>query len=131
MADKTITENNIIIEGKSFYSCTKHPATKGKYPSNKYELGISDFDIKSLDNQLEPYVKDDDGVNYIKVANTKYPFRMYDKDMNEYNEPVSIPNGTSIRVAFSIKWSEKWNKEYLSVEGIQVLDELVKYNPFD
>ena len=41
------------IKGLSMYSSTAKPATKGEYPSNCYEVGLTDVDIVKTKNDTE------------------------------------------------------------------------------
>ena len=85
------------IKGLSMYSSTAKPATKGEYPSNCYEVGLTDVDIVKTENDTEEYwlvdyitehskeidIKDEDGntigeQSMFKIKNSRFEIPMFD-----------------------------------------------------
>lgn len=143
MAKKTdntseLLMNNVMISGEAFYCFTTKVNRTGKFPSNCYEIGIANPVCDSGDD-ISAYiktakVKDDKGkefeVPYIKIANSKYQFAMFDKFAEKLEKPVSLSNGTAIRVNCNEKYNKQFDTNYLVVSAVQVLDDITEFNPF-
>lgn len=126
------------IKGKAFYCFTTKRNDKGKYPSHSYEIGIKDPVI--ADTALEKFIKTrriivEDGTevieDYIKIANSKYEFPMFDKNANRLDHSVAIPNDTKIIIDVDVKVNKEYDKEYLVVKGVQICEDIKEYNPFE
>ena len=123
------------IKGKAYYCFTTKKNSKGKYPSHCYEIGI--LDPTSTDD-IDKFVKTRttivDGAeiieHYIKIANSKYEFPMFDMDANRLSSSVAIPNGTEITIEADIKTNKEYNREYLVVKAVQINEHIQEYNPF-
>ena len=137
------------IKGFSMYSLTTKPATKGEYPSNCYEVGLTDIDIVQTKNDeekdwLEDYIADhskdvdikDENGNTIgtramfKIKNSRFEIPMFDMNANRLPKAVALSNGTPITLELAKQHSDKFNTEYLVVKAIQVNEPIKEYNPF-
>lgn len=136
------------IKGNSYYSTTTKKNTKGKYPSNCYEVGLTDIDLSNVtdedeleqvekfisEHQKEVDVKEDGKVigttSALKIANSKYEIPMFDMNANRLENAVPLANGTPINIEVEIKHSDKFNTDYMTVKAIQVLEPIKEFNPF-
>ena len=137
------------IKGLSMYSLTTKPATKGEYPSNCYEVGVTDIDIIQTKNDeekdwLADYIADhskdvdikDENGNTIgtqamfKIKNSRFEIPMFDMTANRLPKAVALSNGTPITLELAKQHSDKFNTEYLVVKAIQVNEPIKEYNPF-
>lgn len=136
------------IKGKSLYSSTVRPATKGEYPSNCYEVCITDIEIVKATNEEEKFlteylnehlkdveIKDKDGnviekVKALKIANSRYEIPMFDQNANRLPKAVPISNGVEITLELQKNHSDKFKTDYLVVKAIQVNEPIKEFNPF-
>ena len=137
------------IKGLSMYSSTAKPATKGEYPSYRYEVGLTDVDIVKTKNDTEKDwlvdyikehsqeidIKDKDGntigtQSMFKIKNSRFEIPMFDMNANRLSKAVALPNGTPITLDLAKQHSDKYNKDYLVVKAIQVNEPIKEYNPF-
>lgn len=137
------------IKGLSMYSLTTKPATKGEYPSNCYEVGLTDIDIIQTKNDeekdwLADYIanhskdvdiKDENGNTIgtqamFKIKNSRFEIPMFDMNASRLPKAVALSNGTPITLELAKQHSDKFNTEYLVVKAIQVNEPIKEYNPF-
>lgn len=124
-------------KGLSFYSHTNKPETKGKYASNKYGVGLKDFEFNTKDDELVKFINDNfvrenkDGIEFIKSNNSIYPITVYDKNNKRFDESIPLSNDTMIYVSFSIKINPQSMKPYLIVNGVKLTEDYKPYNAFD
>lgn len=137
------------IKGLSMFSSTTKPATKGEYPSNCYEVGLTDIDIIQTKNNeekdwLADYIADhskdvdlkDENGNTIgtqamfKIKNSRFEIPMFDMNANKLPKAVALSNGTPITLDLAKQHSDKYNTDYLVVKAIQVNEPIKEYNPF-
>ena len=137
------------IKGLSMYSLTTKPATKGEYPSNCYEVGLTDIDIVQTKNDeekdwLADYIaahskdvdiKDKNGNTIgtqalFKIKNSRFEIPMFDMNANRLPKAVALSNGTPITLELAKQHSDKFNTDYLIVRAIQVNEPIKEYNPF-
>lgn len=137
------------IKGLSMYSSTTRPATKGDYPSNCYEVGLTDIDIVSAKNDKEKdwlldYIADhskdvdikDENGNTIgtqamfKIKNSRFEIPMFDMNAVKLPRAVPLSNGTPITLELAKRHSAEYNKDYLVVKAIQVNEPIKEFNPF-
>lgn len=137
------------ITGKSMFSSTTKKSTKGKFPTHCYEIGITDINIEDYNNELDKeflsdyidkhlktveYTDNETGevveVQILKIANSKYQFPMFDMNAERLEKSVPLSNGTNIRLELAKRYSEEFKTDYIVVKAVQVLDEIIDYNPF-
>ena len=128
--------DEFFISGKAMYCFTTRPNTKGNLPSNKYEVCVTNMES---DYNIEPFItdtviKDKDGnetqVERIKIANSKFPFPMFDVNNNRLAEPIIIPNETPITLFVKVKHTDQFNKDYLVCRAIKLNEVVKEFNPF-
>lgn len=137
------------IKGLSMYSSTTKLATKGEYPSNCYEVGLTDIDIVQTKNDEEAIwladyiadhskevdIKDEDGntigtQSMFKIKNSRFEIPMFDMNANKLPKAVALSNGTPITLDIAKQHSNKYNTDYLVVKAIQVNEPIKEFNPF-
>ena len=137
------------IKGFSMYSSTTKPVTKGEYPSNCYEVGLTDIEIVQTKNDTEKdwlvdYIVDhskdvdikDENGNTIgtqamfKIKNSRFEIPMFDMNANKLTKAVALSNGTPITLDLAKQHSDKYNTDYLVVKAIQVNEPINEFNPF-
>ena len=137
------------IKGFSMYSSTTKPVTKGEYPSNCYEVGLTDIEIVQTKNDTEKdwlvdYIVDhskdvdikDENGNTIgtqamfKIKNSRFEIPMFDMNANKLTKAVALSNGTPITLDLAKQHSDKYNTDYLVVKAIQVNEPIKEFNPF-
>ena len=137
------------IKGFSMYSSTTKPVTKGEYPSNCYEVGLTDIEIVQTKNDTEKDwlvdyiadhskeidIKDEDGntigtQSMFKIKNSRFEIPMFDMNANKLTKAVALSNGTPITLDLAKQHSDKYNTDYLVVKAIQVNEPINEFNPF-
>ena len=137
------------IKGFSMYSSTTKPVTKGEYPSNCYEVGLTDIEIVQTKNDTEKDwlvdyiadhskeidIKDEDGntigtQSMFKIKNSRFEIPMFDMNANKLTKAVALSNGTPITLDLAKQHSDKYNTDYLVVKAIQVNEPIKEFNPF-
>lgn len=128
--------DEFFIHGKALYCFTTKRNTKGEYASGKYEVGVTDI---NSDYNVEAFItdtviKDKDGnekqIERIKIANSKFPFAMFNDNAERFEEPVFIPNETDITLFVKVEHSDKFNTDYLICKAIKVNEPIKEFNPF-
>ena len=128
--------DKFFITGKALYCFTNKPNKKGRMPSHNYEVGIknpeSDYNIDSF--VKDTVIKDKEGneqqVERIKIANSKYPIPMFDMNNDRLPEPKAVPNDTDITIYVEVKHSNEFNQDYLVCKAIKLNEEVKEFNPF-
>lgn len=139
------------ITGNSLFTCLTRKNTKGKMPSNAYEVGVEiddDFSISKTANDKEQdwltdYInehtkdikyKGKDGKevdkSIFKISNARFPIPLFDENAVPMERAVPIPNGTSITLELEKKFSDEFNKDYLVVKAVKLNQHIEEYNPF-
>ena len=103
---ETTVENQFFtINGKAFYSHIREPNTKGKYPSNKFEmiLNVSDKIAEALSNlgvEVKPALKtsktESTPGNFVKVRAKKQPKVTLGEDHTALTDIPLIGNGSDV-----------------------------------
>ena len=133
---KNKENKGFYITGKSFYSMTTRKETSGRYPSNAYNVGVTDIEIDDDNHEIvEKYLKttkDSKGneVENISIKNAKYQIPMFDMNNAKMADVVAIPNGTSITLYVEEKYNMDFDKNYLVCKAIRVNEEVKPFNPF-
>lgn len=128
--------DEFFITGKALYCFTTKPNNKGTMPSNKYEVCVTDFksDYNTEAFVTDTVITDKDGnekqIERIKIANSKYPFPVFDVNNKRYDEAPFIPNGTPIELYVQVKHTDKFDKDYLICKAIKTLEVIEEFNPF-
>ena len=128
-------DKKVIVTGKAHYCFTSKVNDKGNFPSNCYEVCVIPEKITGEDDAVSffntHFIKNNTntGVTYVRCANSKYPFKIFDKDNNRINSNIAIQNDTTIAVAFEMK--NKNGRDYLICNGIKLKDDFKEYNPFN
>jgi hypothetical protein len=142
---ENLVNKELIAKGKNFYSMLNKPNTKGNYPSNCYEVGISEVEfsfpksysedlVKNIFTEIiDDMIKEDEktGEKFIKIKNSKFKIPVLANDGKTIIESPRISNGTNIIAKLTVKYSDTFNKYYLVVNGVKILDEYKEHNPFD
>ena len=102
------------ITGNSLFTCLTRKNTKGKMPSNAYEVGVE------IDNDFRIF----------KISNARFPIPLFDENAVPMERAVPIPNGTSITLELEKKFSDEFNKDYLVVKAVKLNEHIEEYNPF-
>lgn len=139
------------ITGNSLFTCLTRKNTKGKMPSNAYEVGVEidkDFEITKSANGdekewLAGYIaehtkdikyKGKDGKevdkSIFKISNARFTIPLFDENAVPMERAVPIPNGTSITLELEKKFSDEFNKDYLVVKAVKLNQHIEEYNPF-
>lgn len=139
------------ITGNSLFTCLTRKNTKGKMPSNAYEVGVEidkDFVIsksangdekKWLAGYIAEHTKDikykgKDGKEVdkqiFKISNARFPIPLFDENAVPMERAVPIPNGISITLELERKFSDEFNKDYLVVKAVKLNQHIEEYNPF-
>lgn len=139
------------ITGNSLFTCLTRKNTKGKIPSNAYEVGVeidNDFSISKTANDKEQHwltdyignrtkdikYKGKDGKevdkSIFKISNARFPIPLFDENAVPMEHAVPIPNGTSITLELEKKFSDEFNKDYLVVKAVKLNEPIEEYNPF-
>ena len=139
------------ITGKSLFTCLTRKNTKGKMPSNAYEVGIeidkdssitktaNDDETKWLNNYIVEHTKSikykgKDGKEVdkaiFKISNARFPIPLFDENAVPMERAVPIPNGTSITLDLEKKYSEEFAKDYLVVKAVKLNQHIEEFNPF-
>ena len=137
-----IINTKFIAKGTAYYCKLDNPNTKGKFPSNCYEVGIANptFSFAKnctdemvgeiFDNVINDLMKDSEDTKFIKIANSKYPIKVYDMNNNIIDNP-RISNGINLIAKFTIKYNTNFDKLFIVVNGVKLLDEYKVSTPFD
>lgn len=139
------------ITGNSLFTCLTRKNTKGKMPSNAYEVGVEiddNFLISKTANDkeqdwLSDYIGDHtkdikykgkDGKevdkSILKISNARFPIPLFDENAAPMEHAVPIPNGTSITLELERKFSDEFNKDYLVVKAVKLNEHIEEFNPF-
>ena len=121
------------INGESYYSMTTKRNTKGKFPSNCFEVGVTAIDYTDDNNELlQKYVKDArDGTEFLAIKNAKFEIPMFDMNNNRLPNAVAIPNGTNITLYVEEHHNDNYDTDYLVCKAIRVNEEVKEFNPFN
>lgn len=131
-----VSKKNIkYITGEANYCYTTRTNESGRYPSHCYEVGLLNpsCEDEKFYNKLskEEIIKhNDNNDTTLKIANSKYPIPMYDKNGKEM-DIVKLQNGVKIMIAVSIKHNDNYDKDYLICHGIKLMEDYKPFNPFD
>lgn len=121
------------INGKSYYSMTTKRNTKGKFPSNCFEVGVTNIDYTDDNNELlQKYVKTArDETEFLAIKNAKFEIPMFDMNNNRLPNAVAIPNGTDITLYVEEQHNDNYDTDYLVCKAIRVNEEVKEFNPFN
>ena len=139
------------ITGNSLFTCLTRKNTKGKMPSNAYEVGVEideNFSISKTANDKEEdwladYISDHTKVikykgkdgkevdkSIFKISNAIFPIPLFDEYAVPMERAIPIPNGISITLELDKKFSKEFSKDYLVVKAVKLNEHIEEYNPF-
>ena len=129
----------MLIRGKSYFTRTTKPATKGKYGVGKYSVGVRDFEVVSNDDSnfdITPFIKEvtdkESGEDFevVSIQNSEFPPKMYDMNNNKMEQNISVPKDHDITISVVKRHSDEFDVDYLVCNGVKINEEIEEYNPF-
>ena len=129
----------MLIRGKSYYTRTTKPITKGKYNVGKYSVGVRDFKVVSEDNNFDitPFIREatdketGEVIEVISIQNAEFPPKMFDVDNVKMEENVSVPKDHDITISVVLRHSDEFDVDYLVCNGLKINEPIKEYNPFE
>lgn len=142
MAETKTINTEFIIKGESYYSSLAQPNSKGKFASNCYEVGFKNPEVvcknsaskeekKNIKTIVDEYLKEtEEGEKFIKIKNSRYPILTLDNSGKKIELP-RISNGVKMFAKCKINFSEQFNKDYITVLAVKLIDDYKPFNPFE